>query len=57
MPFYVNLSDVFAYNWSGAMGFRKENHTGKVPFHHIISRVPSINMIYDQWSSCCGLVG
>lgn len=31
----------------GIMDYLEEDHRGKVPFSHIISRVQTINMVYD----------
>ena len=44
--FYCNLYDVFLIiDWSMSLG--EENHSVKVLFHHIVSRVFIINVILD----------
>lgn len=46
MPLF---SDIFLMLRLQLCVFREEDDRGKVPFHHIIARVPAISLTYQCW--------
>ena len=49
MLFYWSFSDVSLITRLGLWAFRRKITEIKCRFHHVISRVHTINMIYDCW--------
>lgn len=49
MPHYWKLSDVFLMMRPGLWILRKKIKKAKCHFYHILSRLHTINMIYDCW--------